>query len=123
MLEIFKETTVWDTDIAVPNHTYLLDGDKIIAYAKFGSNEVVKLKSLMRINKRYRKFIKTNHKELQFIIDGLKPEKDVRTFKINSNEKEYYVKLKNNKFTCTCTGYNFRGKCKHINAVIETIGD
>ena len=39
MLEILKETTVW-SDGSNANHTYLLDGTKIIAYAKSSDNSV-----------------------------------------------------------------------------------
>lgn len=123
MLEILKETTVWNTDYPVKNHTYLLDGDKLIAYAKFGSNEIVISKNPMRISKRYRTFVRDSHAGLKNLITKKPPEAGVRTFKINSKEKEYFVTLKekSNTFSCTCTGFQFRGKCKHIDAVVAKI--
>jgi hypothetical protein len=44
MLEILKETTVW-SDGSNANHTYLLEGSKIIAYAKFGGNDIQELRN------------------------------------------------------------------------------
>jgi len=123
MLEILKETTVWNTDSAVPNHTYLLDGDKLVAYAKFGSDEIVISKTQIKISKRYRTFVRDSHVGLKKLIVTKPPEAGVRTFKINSKEKEYFVTLKekSNTFSCTCTGFQFRGKCKHVEAVVAKI--
>jgi len=121
MLEILRETTVWNTDFPAKNHTYLLDGDKLVAYAKFGSEEIVQMKSRIRIDKRYRTFVRDNHPGLQKIISGEKKDPDARTFKILSNDRTYFVTLKSNTFRCTCTGFNFRGKCKHVDAVVAKI--
>jgi hypothetical protein len=121
MLEILKETTVWNTDTPVPNHTYLLNGDKLVAYAVFGTDEIVISKSQIRISKRYRTFVQDNHSGLKKLISNKKPEPGVRTFKIQSKNKVYFVSGKNDKFTCTCTGFQFRGKCKHIDAVVAKI--
>jgi hypothetical protein len=123
MLEILKETTVWNTDSPVPNHTYLLDGDKLIAYAKFGSNEIVISKTQIKISKRYRTFVRDSHVGLNTLIPKRIKEAGVRTFKINSKENEYFVTLKekSNTFSCTCTGFQFRGNCKHIHAVVAKI--
>jgi hypothetical protein len=123
MLEILKETTVWNTDSPVPNHTYLLDGDKLVAYAKFGSDEIVISKTQIKISKRYRTFVRDYHVGLNTLIPKRIAEAGVRTFKINSKEKEYFVTLKekSNTFSCTCTGFQFRGKCKHIDAVVAKI--
>jgi uncharacterized Zn finger protein len=38
---------------------------------------------------------------------------------VKSNTKEYMVELTDSNYSCTCTGYSFRGKCKHITAVAE----
>ena len=92
MLEILKETTIW-ADGSNINHTYLLDGSKIIAYAKFGGNDVQEVKSQFRIDKRYRTFVKTKHKGLEKLIKNTIPESNTRVFKVQSKEKEYFVEL------------------------------
>jgi len=119
MLEILKETTVW-SDGSNTNHTYLLDGTKIIAYAKFGGDEVQVLKTQIKIDKRYRTFIKTKHFGLEKFIKKTPTKSNTRVFKVVSKTKEYFVELSDYNYTCTCTGFNFRGKCKHITAVVET---
>ena len=118
MLEILKETTVW-SDGSNANHTYLLDGTKIVAYAKFGGDEVQVLKTQIKIDKRYRTFVKTKHFGLQNLIKSTPAKSNTRVFKVQSKTKEYFVELSDYNYTCTCTGFNFRGKCKHITAVAE----
>jgi hypothetical protein len=118
MLEILKETTVW-SDGSNANHTYLLDGSKIVAYAKSSDNSVQVLRTQIKIDKRYRTFIKTKHTGLERIIKSSPTESNTRVFKVKSKEKEYFVELSDYNYTCTCTGFNFRGKCKHIDAVAK----
>jgi hypothetical protein len=119
MYSILQETTKWAGDYNHCNHTYLLDNDKIIAYVKYGDNQVNQLKSRMRIDKRYRTFIKVDNSALSELIPKNK-NNNIRIFKVKSKDKEYMVELiDNSKYTCTCTGFTFRGKCKHITAVAE----
>ena len=118
MLEILKETTVW-SDGSNANHTYLLDGSKIIAYAKYSDNSVQVLRTQIKIDKRYRTFIKAKHFGLENIIKSSPTKSNIRVFKVKSKEKEYFVELSDYNYTCTCTGFNFRGKCKHIDAVAK----
>ncbi len=119
MLEILKETTVW-SDGSNANHTYLLEGTKIVAYAKFGGDEIQVLKTQIKIDKRYRTFVKTKHYGLEKFIKKTPIKSNTRVFKVVSKTKEYFVELSDYNYTCTCTGFNFRGKCKHITAVVET---
>ena len=118
MLEILKETTVW-SDGSNANHTYLLDGSKIIAYAKYSDNSVQVLRTQIKIDKRYRTFIKAKHFGLQNLIKSTPTKSNTRVFKVKSKEKEYFVELSDYNYTCTCTGFNFRGKCKHIDVVAK----
>lgn len=122
MSEILRETTVWNFSSKQPNHTYLIsDSGNIIAYAPWNGAEIIILKSRMKLDKRYRKFVKTNHPELSKIQSNEKPESGVRKFIVKSNDKEYTVIVKNNSYSCSCVGFSFRGKCKHSTAVAEKL--
>jgi hypothetical protein len=134
-MEILKEITVWNTDYSVCNHTYLLDkSGGIIAYVRDGTGEVIISKSRIKIDKRYRKFIKDNHPALSKIMAQTKEDKEpennkpvkndnVRIFKVKSGDKEYFVEYNKSykTFSCNCVGYGFRRKCKHVDAVKENI--
>jgi hypothetical protein len=138
-MEILKEITQWVADYRQPNHTYLVNKKgQIIAYAKWHTNDVMVFDSRRVLDKRYRKFVKDNHKGLsklakQFAAEDTleKPEKEkivksnnVRLFKVKSNDKEYDVQYNiSGKFlTCSCVGFGYRRKCKHIDAVAKKIG-
>lgn len=119
MYEILKEISEWSGGYSNCNHTYLLDkSSNIIAYEKCNTNEIVKLKTPLKIDKRYRKFIRVNHAGLSQYIPKEK-DNNLRIFKVKSKDKEYTVTFdnRNSRMSCTCTGFSFRGKCKHVDAV------
>jgi hypothetical protein len=114
-MQILKEITEWESDFPIINKIYLLDlKDKIIAYTN-SDNTITQLKSPIKLDKRRRKFIKVNHAGLSKLIQK---DNNNRIFKVKSKDNEYTVSLDNNNtLSCTCTGFTFRGKCKHIEAV------
>ena len=122
-ISAYKEVTVWDSEYPVPNHTYLFDGkSNILAYAKASNDEIVVLKTPMKLDNRRRKFVKVNHKALQSYAKGLQlsVEEEITTphWKVKSDSgKEYIVQKIGNKYSCNCVGYGYRGKCKHSEQV------
>jgi hypothetical protein len=121
MSQILQEITQWDTDFPIINKIYLLDlKDNIIAYTNSDGN-INQLKKPIKLNKSRRKFIKVNHIGLSKLIQ--KVEDNTRIFKVNSKDKEYIISLDNDtgNMSCTCTGFTFRGKCKHIEAVRNSL--
>lgn len=109
-MEAVKETTVWTGSIQ-PNHTYLLDGSKIVAYIKQGDTVPFYFKNPITIDKRGRKFdiLKVNpfkkikQKDTIIKVAGSKG----NVYSIDTEEK-----------TCTCPGYMFRGACKHLTELV-----
>jgi len=114
-LEALKEVTVWNTDFQC-NHTYLLDGDKVLAYRQWHTGEPI-WGSPMRFDRRYRKFEPADLK-LFGIVDA--PENAalnaLQAVK-GSKGDTYYVDTEAK--TCTCSGFKFRGKCKHIETLVS----
>jgi hypothetical protein len=104
-MQAVKEVTVWDGDIQA-NHTYLLDGDKMVAYIKFGKGEPFYFKNPIRIDKRGRKFEALKKDPFNVKIESTLIE--VKGSKGNS----YYVDP--DAKSCTCPGFTFRGSCKHV---------
>ena len=54
------------------------------------------------------------------IISG-KTEK-VEKYEIKSDTSKHFVTVSGNQFSCDCTGFKYRAKCKHITAVKEHLG-
>jgi hypothetical protein len=109
-MEAVKEVTVWADAKSAVNHTYLLDGDKMVAYIRYGTNEPFWFKNPIRIDKRGRKFEHVSEAIFNMSLNVLTP----RTTKevVGSKGQTYIINLEDN--TCTCPGYTFRGTCKHV---------
>jgi hypothetical protein len=134
-MEILKEITEWNTEGIPSNHTYLINKKgQIVAFAKWHSDDIQVLKSRPYMDKRYRKFVKDNHSKLSDLIRQFKSEdeiekenksviklKNVRTFKVKSNSKDYTITFNttNKHFNCNCVGFGYRSICKHVNFVKE----
>jgi hypothetical protein len=129
-MEIIQEITVWDCDYKVPNNIYLLNKTgKLIAYIKEGGDIINQLKTPMAFDKARRKFIKIQHNGLSELIKDEKQDntkriipKNVQLFNVNSNDRDYTVEVTDNRyFSCTCIGFGYRGKCKHVEAVKDSL--
>lgn len=121
-MEILKETTDWKCGFPVANHTYLFDGNKVIAYKNAMTGAIVKLKTPIRLDKRYRTFVRVADAALQRLGKSA-PKLGKRSFLIKSSDKEYIVEVDEvtQKYTCSCPGFTFRGKCKHGVSVVEKL--
>ena len=53
------------------------------------------------------------------IIKGFKV--SVRKFKVKGGHGEYIVTQNSKHFSCTCIGYKYHAKCKHITAVMKKV--
>lgn len=106
-----QETTKWDWKYQ-PNHTYLLDGDKIVAYIPKGTTVPQYLKSVMRLNQRGRTFreLKVNPFKVQA--------SDKKIIKVQGSKGNTY-EIDPDEKTCTCPGYVYRGACKHLKEVLK----
>jgi hypothetical protein len=103
-MEAVKEITVW-TDGSKCNHTYLLDGDKMVAYIPFGKKAVTEFKNPIRIDKRGRKFEKLK-------VNPFKVKTKSSLVEVQGSKGAVYYVDPDAK-TCTCSGFTFRGTCKH----------
>ena len=106
-MQAFKETTVWKNS-AQTNHIYLLDGDKMLAYIRKGTEDEFWFKNPIRIDKRGRKFEQVKQNPFTGLGGRVQNTREV----VGSKGQTYIVNL--DEGTCTCAGYTFRGTCKHV---------
>jgi hypothetical protein len=109
----FLETTVF-TGASAPNHVYLLNDSKskMYAYRPFGTGAVQTFKQPISIDLRGRKFV-VNPEQYATKIKEEKPAGRTWTVK-GSKGDEYRVTEHSGNLSCNCTGFRFRGDCKHV---------
>lgn len=110
-MRLVRETTVF-SGAKMPNHSYMLnDAGLAIGYRKFSAGEVVRFKTPLRIDVRGRTFK---------LVDDLGSDAEVSSNVVEvagSKGDVYTVDL--DRKQCSCTGFKYRGECKHI-AIAES---
>ena len=99
------EALIETTGPLFPQHTYLLDGNNLVAYVKKGETQPIYFKNPIKgFDKRGRKFAPGNIK-----LFTTQKESNARTI-IGSSGQTYTVTEQ----SCTCPGFTYRGTCKHM---------
>lgn len=114
---LVKEVTADWTDISrAPNHTYLMSDNMETVYGYFKwnkANDFVMLRTPLKIDRRYRKF-----KILQTGYKHADDKTDTKQWVIEGSKGHKYVVLQDELgYNCSCIGYKYHGKCKHIEQV------
>lgn len=113
-MKLFLETTKWESN--TPNHSYFLSDDKskMYAYVPKGKNEVRKIKAFIRFDTRGRTFKEIPNTYNFTIEETTNPNR----WEVTGSKGDLYIVTKvENEYTCTCSGFKFRGQCKHIKEV------
>jgi len=108
----FAETT--DYKDSVPNGIYLLNDskDKMYAFRAKGTGDIKVFKNPIRIDLRGRKFV-VNPVQFKTKLKEEEPEGRVWVVK-GSKGDEYKVSELNGNYSCSCSGFKFRSRCRHI---------
>lgn len=116
-----KEITAdWQVEFRPPNHTYLMSDnmEKIYGYFKWHkANDFVLLRTPLKFDTRYRRF-----KVLQRGYNFAGEKNSNKTWLVNGSKgHQYHVEETENGMTCSCVGYKYHGKCKHIDEVTHEL--
>ena len=99
------EAVIETTGDQFPAHTYLLDGNNLVAYVKKGETVPFYFKNPIKgFDKRGHKFAPGN-----INLFTTKKAQNERTV-IGSSGQAYTVTEQ----SCTCPGFTYRGTCKHM---------
>ena len=107
----FAETTDWKD--SVPNGIYLLDDSKTKMYAfRPAGGEIKTFRAPIKIDIRGRKFVVN---PVQFKTELKEPEPEGRVWEVKGSKGDVYrVTEHSGNLSCTCSGFRFRGDCKHV---------
>jgi hypothetical protein len=122
-MKYLQEVTEWDSKNA-PNHIYYVSDDKtkMVGYIKQGTVDLFKFKRPIAIYTKGRKFVELKTKGEPDSVyftksEAFSPKQAIEVE--GSNGKKYYVTKVGTKYACTCPGFMFRHKCKHVDEVVK----
>jgi len=105
-MEAIREVTDWDVEYTTPNHVYLIDGARMVAYIPYGTEKAEYFVKPLPFDKRGRRFVKVTP-------NPFKKVKKSNLIEVKGSKGDSYF-VDPDTGTCTCSGYQFRGKCKHL---------
>ena len=117
MAQAYRETTEWADGNTNINHTYLLEGDRMIAYIRSQTSVPFYFKAPITISRSKRKFELVEPNPFDSVPSVVvAQESNIKEIE-GSKGTVYYVNTDDK--TCTCPGYTYRGACKHVK-LLET---
>ena len=110
----FAETTDYRDRVA--NGIYLLNDSKSKMYAfRPATGEIKVFKNPIRIDVRGRKFVLNS---VQFKTNVREEEPEGRVIEVRGSKGDVYKVVElNGNYSCTCSGFKFRGDCRHVKSV------
>lgn len=114
-MNFFQETTAWTSDVA--NHIYLLNDSKskMIGYVRAGTKQLVIFSKPMSFDTRGRSFRRV---ENTFGYKEKSAAPDYPTWTVlGSKGDKYTVSKVDGQYSCSCTGFKFHGRCKHVSKI------
>lgn len=110
---IVKETTKWNDN--TPNHVYVLSDDKrsMYGYVNTITGKAIKFDGRRSFDPRYRTF-----RVIKRGVESGEEKSKNRTWKVTGSKGDVYtIEETENGKVCSCAGFGYRGKCRHVNQV------
>jgi hypothetical protein len=107
------------SETPVPNHVYFVSDnrEKVFAYRKASGGAVFEFKAPYKFNTRYRKFQEVAN-TFNYTVEEATPVFAGRIIKVQGSKGNTYdVTIEDGHTSCSCSGFKFRGKCKHTESI------
>ena len=112
-MKFFQEIT---PDAQYPLHVYLLSDNReyMHGYVPRGQNQLTEFKTRYRFDTKGRKFQEVAN-DWGYQEPGVA---SVERWEIKGSRGDVYVvEREDGKLSCSCSGFRFRGKCRHIEEI------
>jgi len=126
-VKIVQEVTDWKVPYRQPNHVYLMSGDRVVAMSRWGDGSPEYFANPNRIDRRGRKFIEVKKNPWRFNLAAI-PDLEEQTAPVGetwevlgSKGNRYTVSRDSGRWSCTCPGHGFRGRCRHVDEVSASV--
>ncbi len=127
-VKIVKEVTDWKVPYRQPNHVYLMSGDRVLAMSRWGEGRPEYFANPNRIDRRGRKFVEVKKNlwkfDLSTRLDLAEEQAQPRgeTWEVEGSKgNRYTVSWDSGRWSCTCPGHGFRGRCRHVDEVSASV--
>lgn len=131
-MKFIQEVTEWSAAYAVPNHIYYVNDSRtrLVGYIAQGTRNLVKFKKPVDWDRRGRKFEPVTVRGLRAERDEVYFPREVATETVvpknsitveGSRGSKYLLTKIAGQWTCSCPGYGFRRKCRHLDLVPKEV--
>lgn len=118
-MKVFQEVTEWSD--STQNHIYFMNGSKskVYAYIRKGTKTIFEFKRPLKIDPARRKFLEIEN-QWRYVAKE-EPEVEEKpsgqTWTVTGSKgDQYIVSLDGERWSCTCSGFQFRSRCRHVDA-------
>ena len=127
-VKIVQEVTDWKVPYRQPNHVYLMSGDRVLAMSRWGEGQPEYFTNPNRIDRRGRKFVELKKNPWSFDLSTRSDSEEAQTQTVGetwevqgSKGDRYIVSRDSGRWSCTCPGHGFRGRCRHVDEVSASV--
>lgn len=112
-MKVLEEITEWKSN--TPNHTYFVSEgrDRMFGYVPLSTGVPVTFSKPIRFETRGRRFRAVDNRWNFAVTATVNPTWTVE----GSRGNQYQVEKTETGLTCTCPGFAFRGKCRHVTEI------
>jgi hypothetical protein len=117
-MKIMLETTAWPD--STPNHVYFLNDsrDRMFGYVAQGTDQPVRFKKPIGFSVRARQF-RAVPNVWNF---STTPGPEYKTWTVTGSKgSTYTVSDIDGKLSCSCSGFQFRGQCRHVKEIADSL--
>jgi hypothetical protein len=122
-MKAFQEITDWATEFDMPNHVYFLSDskEKMYGYVQTSTGLVQTMSKPYKFKAGGRKFKEVENR-WNFVVKEEVVESCGKEYRVPGSKGSIYTVTDDaGVWSCTCSGFKFRNRCRHIEEISTTV--